>query len=83
MAWLRSSLAVIVLAVFVGASFLLSYLAPMFDWPDWVNRLSVFAAFGHPYLEWPPWQGLAVLAVLAIPGALAAAAIAERTPKMA
>lgn len=82
-AWLRSAVAVTVLAVFVGASFLLSYLVPLFAWPEWVNRLSVFSAFGHPYLEWPALGGLAVLLALAIPGGLLAAAIAERTPKVA
>jgi len=58
-------------------------LVPLFGWPDWVNRLSVFSAFGHPYLGWPPLGGLAVLLALAIPGGLTAAAIAERTPKVA
>ena len=82
-AWLRSGLAVTALAVFVGASFLLSYLAPMFDWPDWVDQLSVFAAFGHPYVEWPSWQGLVVLGLLAVSGAQAAAVVAGHTPKTA
>jgi ABC-2 type transport system permease protein len=55
----------------------------MFGWPDWLNRLSVFWAIGHPYLDWPTAGGLATLLILAVPGALIAAAIAERTPKTA
>jgi ABC-2 type transport system permease protein len=82
-AWLRRAIAVTVLAVVVGASYLLAYFVPMFGWPDWLNRLSVFWGFGHPYLEWPPASGVVVLVVLALPGALLAAAIAERTPKVA
>jgi ABC-2 type transport system permease protein len=80
---LRNGRAVIVLAVFLGASYLLGVLVYLLDWPEWVTRLSVFGAFGHPYLEWPPLSGTLVLLVLAIPGGLAAAAIAERTPKVA
>lgn len=82
-AGLRSGAAVTALAVFVGASFLIGYLVPLLSWPDWVNRLSVFGAFGHPYVEWPPLGGVAVLLTLASAGGLLAAAIAERTPKVA
>ncbi|MFZ5442001.1 MAG: ABC transporter permease subunit [Myxococcota bacterium] len=80
---LRRASAVTVLAVVLGASYLLAYFVPLFGWPDWLNRLSVFWAFGHPYREWPTWSALAVLLVLAVPGALGAALIAERTPKVA
>lgn len=79
----RTGAAVTVLAVFLGASYLLGVLVPLLEWPAWVNRLSVFGAFGHPYLEWPPWSGTIVLLVLAVPGSLAAAALAERTSKVA
>ena len=82
-AWLRRGAAMRVLAVVVGASYLVGYFLPMFDWPDWLNRLSVFWAFGQPYLEWPASSGLTTMLVLAVPGALVAAAIAERTPKVA
>jgi ABC-2 type transport system permease protein len=82
-AWLRRSAAMRVLAVVVGASYVTGYFIPMFGWPDWLNRLSVFWAFGQPYLEWPGSGRLATMLVLAVPGALLAAAIAERTPKTA
>ena len=72
-----------VLAVLVGASYILGYFVPMFGWPDWLNRLSVFWAFGQPYLEWPASTGLVTMLVLAVPGAVLAAAIAERTVKVA
>jgi hypothetical protein len=42
----------------------------------------VFWAFGHPYLRLPPTSGLIVLGVLAVAGSIAAAALAERTPKV-
>ena len=81
-AGLRSGASVTGLAVFVGASYLLGFLVPLFGWPDWTNRFSVFSAFGHPYLEWPPLAGVLVLFGLAVGGTLLAAAIAERTPKV-
>ncbi|MFI7539719.1 hypothetical protein [Actinoplanes sp. NPDC049599] len=82
-AWLRSTAAVSALAVFVAASYLLVYLVPLFAWPDWVNRLSVFGAYGNPYLELPATGALMVLAAVAVLGNLAAAALAQRTPKVA
>jgi ABC-2 type transport system permease protein len=82
-AWLRSTAAVTVLAIFVAASYLLVLLTPMFAWPDWVTRASVFGAYGNPYLETPAWTGLAVLAVLAVVGGLSAASVARRSPKVA
>ncbi|HZW45483.1 MAG TPA: hypothetical protein VFF32_14060 [Dermatophilaceae bacterium] len=39
--------------------------------------------FGQPYLEWPASTRLVTMLVLAVPGALLAAAIAERTVKVA
>lgn len=79
----RRGAAVTVFAVFVAASYLVTYLVPLFAWPEWVNRLTVFGAFGHPYLEWPATGGLVLMLVLAIPGTLLAAALAARTPKVA
>lgn len=79
----RSGIAVTVLAMFLGVSYLVGILVPLLGWPEWVNRLSVFGAFGHPYLAWPPLTGTLVLLVLAVPGGILAAAIAERTPKVA
>ena len=79
----RSGVAVTILAVYVGAAYLLTWMIPIFDWPAWVSRLSVFEAFGHPYQEWPPGAGLLVLIVLAAAGSALAAGVAERTPKVA
>jgi ABC-2 type transport system permease protein len=78
----RRPVVVTVLAVLVGASYLVAFLVPMFGWPDWLNRMSVFWAFGHPYLRVPTASGLAVLIVLAVVGSMAATALAERTPKV-
>jgi ABC-2 type transport system permease protein len=72
-----------VLAVLVVVSYLLGFLVPVFGWPDWLNRLSIFWAIAHPYLQWPPASGVLVLLLLTVGGGAAAAALAERTPKVA
>jgi ABC-2 type transport system permease protein len=82
-AGVRSAGAVTALGVFIGASYLVGYLARIFNWPDWTARFNLFNAYGHPYLEWPGTGNLMLLLSLAIGGGLVAAAIAERTPKVA
>ena len=82
-AWVRGPAAVTLLATVVVASYLLTLMVALFDWPDWLNRLSVFWAFGHPYLEWPPSSALIVLLLAALGGTALAARVAERTPKVA
>jgi ABC-2 type transport system permease protein len=82
-AWVRRTAAVTVLATIVAASYLLTFLTAMFEWPSWLNRVSVFWAFGHPYLEWPPTSAIVVLLTFALGGALLATRVAERTPKVA
>jgi ABC-2 type transport system permease protein len=80
---LRTPVTVTALAIFVGLSYLLGLMGPMLHWPDWVSRLSVFTAFGHPYLEWPSWGGTLLLGGFALVGTAAAAVLAGRTPKVA
>jgi polyether ionophore transport system permease protein len=65
-AWLRSGIAITVLAVFAAASYLLTYLVQLFTWPGWVSKLSVFGAFGRPYLELPTAAGFTFLCALGL-----------------
>lgn len=80
---LRSGLATALLSVFLVTSYLVELLAPVYDWPEWTARLSVFDAFGRPHLEVPAVTGLALLAGLAVIGTLAAAWTSERSAKVA
>jgi ABC-2 type transport system permease protein len=82
-AWVRRPASVTLLATIVLTSYMLTMLVALFEWPEWLNRLSVFWAFGHPYLEWPPSSALTVLLLVATGGTLLAARVAERTPKVA
>ena len=83
LAWLRNGTAITALAVFAAVSYLLTYLVQLFGWPGWVGKLSVFGAFGRPYLELPTAAGFAFLCALAVLGTLIAAALAARSPKVA
>lgn len=79
---LRSMLAVTVLAVYVGFAYLLTWMIPMFGWPAWTERFSIFAAFGHPYGEWPGTGSILLLLGFAVAGSLAGAVVAARTPQL-
>lgn len=78
----RGSVAVTVMAVLIGASYLVGYLVELLNWPAWAGRLSVFTLFGTPYVDWPSAIDMAVLAGLAIIGGGLAMLVAERTPKV-
>lgn len=66
------------LTIVFGASYLLVLLVPMFAWPSWLTRISVFGAIGHPYLQNPPAGGIAFLAFLTVTGYLLAVTTAAR-----
>src|SRR5664280_2516907 len=82
-AWLRGTAGGAGLAIFTAASYLLIYLVPLFGWPEWVARPSVFDAIGNPYLEIPAAGGITFLAAWAKLGSLLAVGVAARSPKTA
>lgn len=83
-AWISSPLAITAMAGLLTAMYLLDYMIPMLDWPDWLHRLSVFWAYGHPYLGWPTAVQLTVLAVAGLGGtALACRVMTPRKAKAA
>ena len=53
-AWLRGRSAIVALCIFAVTSYPLVLFVPLFDWPSWIERLSVFGGFDHRYLELPP-----------------------------
>src|SRR5664280_2398296 len=82
-AWLRGTAGGAGLAIFTAASYLLICLVPLFGWPEWVTRPSVFDAIGNPYLEIPAAGGITFLAALAKLGSLLAVGVAALSPKTA
>ncbi|MFF0610574.1 hypothetical protein ACFYUD_18070 [Nocardia tengchongensis] len=80
-AWLVTwipRLAVAGLTIVLGVSYLLALLVPMYAWPSWITRLSLFGAIGHPYLAVPPWGGPLFLVTQAVAGFVLAATTATR-----
>lgn len=74
--------AVVVLALYLGAAYLLTFMVPTLGWPDWVNHFSVFYAFGNPYIEWPTPAESTVIIALAGPGLLLAFILTARSRKV-
>jgi ABC-2 type transport system permease protein len=61
-AWLpRPGVAVGVTGALIIAMFLLTTLAPLFDWPEAVRRLSVFHYYGRPVLDGVAWPDMVLL----------------------
>lgn len=79
----RSRIAVTALAVYAGTAFLLTWMIPIFTWPEWTYRLTIFDAFGHPYQQWPEGGDTMLLVGLTVAGMLLAVAAASRSPKIA
>lgn len=77
-ALLRTSAAIGALGGYLGASFFLTLLAPLLGWPGWVSRLSLFDAFGHPYVSTGPMLGILLLAGLALVGVVGTLMVSER-----
>jgi ABC-2 type transport system permease protein len=70
-----------IISIYVGAAWLIGFMAPYLNWPNWVVRFSIFDAFGHPFVEWPSSLNLILISIMAIPGLIAAMLVAERSAK--
>lgn len=80
---LRRTLVIALLSLYLGAAYFLTWMIPIFAWPTWTERISIFIAFGHPYREWPSTRSILLLLGT---GALATGTsimIARRSPKIA
>lgn len=70
-----------VLSVYVGAAWLVGFMSPYLGWPDWIVRLSIFDAFGHPFIEWPSRSSMVVIASMITAGIAGAIYLGNRSPK--
>jgi ABC-2 type transport system permease protein len=73
----RPRLAVLVLGALTVASYFTQQLAPLFGWPEWVRRTSVFALYGQP-LSRDDWGGIAILVAAGAAGLILALAALRR-----
>ena len=71
--WLRSRAMTGILGALVVASFVLTLLAPLFDWPRVLLQLSIFEQYGTPLVD--GLNGRAVLGQLGVAAATLAAAM--------
>jgi len=74
--WPRAAVGVLGLLTFAG--FLLSELAPLLRWPDWVADLSVFPLYGTPLITGIFWSGLWATLAIVLVGFAAAVALMQR-----
>ncbi len=74
----RPRVAVAILAVVTVTSYFTQQFAPVFSWPDWTTRTSVFALYGMP-LSRDDWPGIGILMGIGLAGtAIAVAAMRHR-----
>jgi ABC-2 type transport system permease protein len=71
----RPRLAVPALTAVAIASYFTQQLAPLFDWPEWVESTSLYSLYGTPMSTGVEWGGMAALIVIG----LAATALAVVT----
>jgi len=69
---LRSAAATGITGGLLIACFLLTTFAGLLAWPSWASRISVFDAYGTPYLSMPLTGSIIYLAVLGVGGTFAA-----------
>ena len=72
----------IVLSIYVGAAWMIGFMAPYLKWPHWLVRLSIFDAFGHPFIAWPAELNFILILLMTLGGVGVAMAISERSSKV-
>ena len=73
---------VIILATYIGVSYIISYVSNILGWPTWIQKLSIFYSFGTPYLEWPSLGNSMMITLFLLPGAFLATRLARISPKI-
>lgn len=68
-------------SIYVGAAWMIVFMAPYLKWPSWTVRFSIFDAFGHPFVKWPSATNFAVIAAAVLLGAIGSILISNRSAK--
>ena len=63
----RPRAAVLILGAVAVVSYFLQQFAAVFNWPDWVGRLSIYQLYGTP-LSRDDWAGIATLVAIGVAG---------------
>lgn len=73
----RPRVAVILVATVAVISYFTEEFAPLFNWPEWAGRTSLFVLYGAPMTK-VDWPGAATLTVIGVVGTLVAIAAMEQ-----
>jgi len=73
----RPRVAVVALGALAVVGYFAQQLTPLFQWPDWVNNISLYALYGSPMSK-DDWAGIATLIVIGIAGTAVALAAMRR-----
>jgi polyether ionophore transport system permease protein len=63
----RPRVAVVILGATAVISYFIQQFAPLFSWPEWVGRLSIFGLYGAPMTK-IDWAGIGALVAIGVAG---------------
>ena len=63
----RPRVAVVILGALAVVGYFAQQLGPLFQWPDWVNNISLYALYGTPMSK-DDWSGIATLITIGTAG---------------
>jgi hypothetical protein len=69
-------------SLYIAASWIVVFMAPYLEWPEWIQRLSIFDAFGHPFIDWPSNTSFLVIIGMIVISFPLAVVISNRRPKV-
>jgi len=67
----RPRIAVVILGALAVVGYFAQQFGPLFQWPDWVNNISLYALYGTPMSK-DDWSGLATLIAIGTAGTVLA-----------
>lgn len=67
-----------IVAIYIGAAWMIVFMAPYLNWPSWVVRFSIFDAFGHPFVKWPSNINFLFIGAAVLIGLLGSALVSNR-----
>jgi len=73
----RPRVAVAILGALAVVGYFAQQLGPLFQWPDWVNNISLYALYGTPMSK-DDWSGIATLIAIGTVGTAVALAVMRR-----
>ena len=73
----RPRVAVVILGTVAVVGYFAQQFTPLFQWPDWVNSISLYVLYGTPMSK-DDWGGIATLVAIGIAGTAVALAAMRR-----